>query len=134
MIIFHRDSALIGSKTLNIDIYLELEDDNKDEYISGVGSVVKTDKIANRALQQSCCLENKLLYGIFGESLKEDIDVCSDDVYDYPTLEHMLKNRTPELLAEWNKQYRMLEEQQEIVDYNNKSYKVYIQIYTERDE
>lgn len=133
MVIFLEDTKLIGSKTLNIHVYVELEDGNEDEYIRGLGSVVDTCQIANTAFQKSSCLTDSSLYGCFGKSLKEDIDVDDDDSYDYPTIEDMLKRRNDKSMQEWNKRFLTLEELKTVVDYNNKLYNVYIHIFTEQD-
>ena len=128
-----KDTVNVASKTLHITAYVELNEHDETEYKLGCGPVVDVETIAKLAIQKSSCLTNKELYGIFANSIKDSLDICSDDCYEYETIEQMLKQRCYEQNIEfrsyWNSKYTTLEETSQTVEYNGKTFNTHIIIF-----
>lgn len=132
MIIVHKGGINLGPLYLDVYVYVELNENDPAEYINGIGTSINTDEIANKAIKDGSCFTNKKMYGIFGEIIKQSVEVYRDDSYDYLTIDDMINNRDTDYYEKWKDTYKTLEEYIASVKYNNKSYPVYIHIFTER--
>lgn len=127
MIIVHKGGFNIGPKYINIIVDVQVDKHNPDEYDYGVGVVIDTEKIADMALKESGF--NRKKFGEFSEVLRDNVTVYRDDEYDYDTITDMLDKLDEESYNEWLERFTELEDCITNVEYNDKWYKCYIEIF-----
>lgn len=117
------DSTIVGGKTLYVYAYVEIND--------LVGEYSTTSKeiecAANKAMDTECFNDMKL-YGIFGDTIKQAIQLYTDDCYEYPTIRYMLDNRDEDSHKYWLDNHTTLEEHHTNVD----GYNIYIKVFTNK--
>lgn len=117
------DSTIVGRKTLYVYAYVEV-DDLAGEYST---TSEEMECVANKAMVAECFNDMKL-YGIFGDTIKQAIQLYTDDCYEYPTIRDMLDNRDEECYKYWLDNHTTLEEHHTNVD----GYNIYIKVFTNK--
>lgn len=128
MIEVHKGGFNIGPKYINVYVDVQLDENNPDEYVSGIGASIDSEAIANLALKESNCFDTQK-FGEFGEIIREYIRVDADDAYDYKTIDEMLNNRDENHYSRWLERFTELYDCITDVEYNGKHYKCYINIF-----
>lgn len=127
MIIHHKGGFIIGPKYIRITVDVQL---NNNEYDIGIGANIDTDAIANEAIKEVGFDDQ--IYGIFSKYIAEWFTVEFDDCYEYDSISQMLSNRDENHYDKWLEKYEILKETISTVEYNDKFYNCYINIFIDK--
>lgn len=127
----HKGYVDIASRIFYVYVYVELDENNPDEYNEGE-IVVNTGEIVAKALQkQEHNIFTSDIFGIFAEDVKKLFYIRADDLYE-GTIDEMLESMSKHGKGKWDEYYKELYSSVTTTEYKGKNYKCYIETFITR--